>query len=68
MTNAQKLPKNWDPSRISNLIDHYESQSEDDEAAEIEAAFEKEGMTMIAIPVDMVEEVRALVARRQKSA
>lgn len=68
MTNSQKLPKNWDQSRISNLIDHYENQSEDDEAAEIEAAFEKEGMTMIAIPVDMVEEVRALVARRQKSA
>ena len=38
---------------------HYESQGEDEEFAEIEAAGEAEGTTMMAVPIELAPEVRA---------
>ena len=63
--NEQKLPPGWDQSRIQQVIDHYEAQDEDEQAAEIEAAWEAEGITWMAVPTDLVPEVRAILARRQ---
>ena len=59
----QKLPPGWDEARIREVIDHYDSQDEDERAAEIEAAWEAEGMTLMSVPTEMVPEIRA--ARRQ---
>ena len=38
---------------------------EDERAAEIEAAWEAEGMTLMSVPTELVPEIRALLARRQ---
>ena len=46
------------------MIDHYDSQDEDERAAEIEAAREEEGMTLMSVPTDLVPEIRALLARK----
>ena len=42
--NEQKLPPGWDEERIRGVIDHYDSRDEDERAAEIEAAWEAEGI------------------------
>ena len=34
----QKFPPGWDEARIREVIEHYDSQDEDERAAEIEAA------------------------------
>ena len=47
------------------VLAHYEDQSEDEQFAEIEAALEMEGTTMMAVPNELVPEVQALIARRQ---
>jgi hypothetical protein len=47
------------------VLAHYESQSEDEQFAEIEAAREAEGTTMVAVPTDLAPEIRALIARKR---
>ena len=61
MSNA--FPKGWDEDRVRQVLDHYESQSEDEQFAEIEAAFEQEDTVTMNIPASLLQEVRALVAR-----
>jgi hypothetical protein len=61
----QKFPPGWDEKRVRELIAHYENQTEDEEFADIEAAREAEDITLMAIPKDLVPEVRALLARKQ---
>jgi hypothetical protein len=65
--NQQKFPPGWDEDRVRQVIAHYESQGEDEQFAEIEAGHEDEGTTMMAVPTELVPEVRALIARRQSA-
>jgi hypothetical protein len=60
----RKFPPGWDEKRVQELIAHYENQTEDEEFADIEAAREAEDITMMAIPTDLVPEIRALLARQ----
>ncbi len=59
-----KLPKGWNAKSIKTLIDHYETQSEDEAAREDDAAYESTRMTIMAIPVELVPKVQKLIARR----
>jgi hypothetical protein len=59
----QRFPPGWDAERVQRLIDHYEAQTVDEEAQEIEDAAAQEGMTWMAVPTELVSKVRALIAR-----
>jgi hypothetical protein len=63
----QKFPPGWDETRVKELIAHYESQTEDEEFADIEAARAAEDVTLMAIPKELVPEVRALLARKRSA-
>ena len=63
----QKFPPGWDEARVREVLDHYENQTEDEQFAEIEAAREAEGVTLMAVPTELVPEVRALIARKQSA-
>jgi hypothetical protein len=63
--NQQKLPLGWDDSRIREVLDHYDAQDDDERAAEIEAAWEADGMTLMSVPTELVPEIRAILARKQ---
>jgi hypothetical protein len=63
----QEFPPGWDEKRVKDLIAHYENQTEDEEFADIEAALEAEDVTLMAIPTELVPEVRALLARKQSA-
>ena len=60
-----KFPAGWDAKRVQDVIDHYENQTEDEQAQEIEDGLEQDGMIWIAIPKTIIDEVRALIAREQ---
>ena len=62
-----KFPPGWDEERIRQVLAHYESQTEDEQFAEIEAAREAEGITLMAVPTELVPEIRALLARKQSA-
>jgi len=58
-----KFPAGWDADRVKRLIDHYESMSEEDQAAEDEAAVEeKPGQTIITVPEELLPAIRQLLA------
>jgi hypothetical protein len=46
------------------VLQHYESQSEEEAVAEDEAAYEATTETMMSVPVELVPAVRKLIARR----
>ncbi len=60
-----KFPPGWDEDRIRQVLTYYEDQTEEEQAAEIEDALEEDGMTLMAVPTELVPEVRALIARGQ---
>ena len=64
MSEPQKLPPGWDVARVRDVIEHYDTQTEDEQAAEIEAALADDGVTLIAVPAELADEVRALIGRR----
>ena len=63
----QKFPPGWDEKRVREVIAHYESQTEDEEFAEIESALQEQNVTMMAVPTNLVPDVRALLARKQSA-
>ena len=36
---SNHFPKGWDEERVKRVLDHYENQTDDERAAEIDAAF-----------------------------
>jgi hypothetical protein len=58
----QKFPAGWNESRVRRVLDHYESLSDEEAAAEIESALAK---TTMQVPTSLVPVVRELIAKRQ---
>ncbi len=61
----QKLPPGWTEARIRKLAEYYDNQSEDEQLAEIEAAWDAVNVTMVAVPTELVPEVLRLLARKR---
>ena len=61
----QKLPPGWTEARIRKLAEYYDNQTEDEQVAEIEAAWDAENVTMVAVPTELVPEVLRLLARKR---
>ena len=59
-----RFPPGWDEARVRRVLEHYESQTDDEAVAEDEAAFEAPAETTMQVPVDLVPAVRKLIARR----
>ena len=59
---VNRFPKGWDEARVRDVIEHYESQTEDEAVAEDEAAFEDTSHTVMVIPNDLVPAVRAILS------
>jgi hypothetical protein len=58
-------PAGWDEDRVRRVLEHYETQSDDEAVAEDEAAYEGTTHTAMEVPVELVPEVRELIARRR---
>jgi len=59
--NRNKYPRGWNEARIRKVIEYYDSQTEDEEAAEIETAL---ASTTMEVPKALVPVVRDLIATR----
>ena len=66
MSTQRKFPPGWDGERVRRVIEHYESQTEEEAVAEDEAALDSSTGTVMNIPKELVPEVRELIARRKK--
>jgi len=60
-----KFPEGWDEERVHKVLAHYEKQTEEEDLAEDEAAYEDRTQTTIDVPVELVPAVRELIAKHQ---
>lgn len=58
---AEKYPRGWNEARVRRALVYYESQGDEEAAAEIETAFES---TTMEVPAALVPEVRRLIAKQ----
>jgi len=60
----QKYPRGWNEARIQRVLEYYESQTDEEVAAEIKAGLER---TTMEVPRALVPVVRELIAQRKSS-
>ena len=61
----KKFPPGWDEARVARVLEHYETQSEEEAVAEDEATLEETGQTLIEVPSKIVPRVRELIAEHE---
>jgi hypothetical protein len=61
----QVFPRGWNEKRVQEVIAYYDNQTEDEGAAEYEAAMNVDGLTVMLVPTDLVPEIRQLIGRRR---
>lgn len=59
-----QFPPGWDQEKVLNVLDYYESQTEDAAVAEDEIAFAHS--TMMAVPPSLVPEVRQMIVEHER--
>src|SRR5437879_12946227 len=59
---AEKYPRGWNEARVRRVLEYYESQTDEEAAAEIESALES---TTMEVPTALVPAVRELIAKRK---
>jgi hypothetical protein len=67
MTNKH-FPAGWDEERIRRVLTHYEKQTDEEAAAEDEAAFKGKKRTVIEVPVELLPVIREIIAQYKATA
>ena len=60
-----ELPTDWDEQSIQELADHYDNQTDEEAAAEHEAALSDPATIHMEVPADLVPLFRELIAKRR---
>ena len=61
----QQIPKGWTEERIRKLAEYHDNQTEDEQAAELEAAMTAGVETLISVPTELVPEILKLIDRKR---
>lgn len=61
----ERFPPGWDEERVRRVLEHYESQTEEEAAAEDGAAYDEDDQSMVGVPHELVPKVRNLIAEHQ---
>ena len=64
----QRFPPGWNEKKVREVIAHYDRLTDEERAAEIEAAAEASGDTLMAVPTALVPAVLKLIKRHEKNA
>ena len=66
-TKKSEYPPGWDQRRVQDLLDHYERQTDDEAAAEHEAALSRPDHTLMEIPTELVPAVREIITEHERA-
>jgi len=66
MKSTDEFPLGWDEKRVREILDFYESQTDEEAAAEHEAALSGPDHTVMEVPIDLVPVFRQLIAEHEK--
>ena len=68
MKKRNRFPKGWNEARVREVLEHYESQTEEEALAEDEAVFRKRNYTVMVVPKGLVPAITKLVAQEKTAA
>ena len=57
-----RYPTGWDEERVRHLLQHYETQTEEEAVAEDEAAFRRRDQTVMVVPKTLVPRITRMIA------
>ena len=60
-----RFRKGWNEKRVSDLLNHYETRTEDESVAEDEATLLDPEQTVMEVPSRLVPAVRELIAKHE---
>jgi hypothetical protein len=60
---ASRMPSGWDDESIQELVDYYDSQTDEEAAAEHEAALSNPAGTLMEVPTELVPVFREIIAK-----
>jgi hypothetical protein len=63
----QAYPPGWNEKKVMAVIAHYDQQTDEEGAAEIESAAEAKGETWMSVPVELVGAVTRLIEDHAKN-
>lgn len=61
----QKYPAGWDEGRVRKLAEHYDTQTENEQVAEHEAAMQAENQTVMVVPTELVPEIVKFINKKR---
>lgn len=62
MKRKTKFPRGWNEARVRQIIDYYEKQTDEEAAAEDDAALQKKTRTLMSVPARLVPVFRHILA------
>ncbi len=65
MKKQSRFPRGWDEARVRRLLKHYDPQTDAEAVAEDEASFRTTTHTAMKVPIELVPEVRRLLAKHR---
>jgi hypothetical protein len=65
---SKHFPPGWDEERVRRVLSHYEKQTDEEAAAEDEAAFKGRGQAVIEVPVELMPVIREIIAQYKATA
>jgi hypothetical protein len=66
MRKSNEFPVGWDEQRVRQVLEYYENQTDEEAAAEHEAALSRPEHTVMEVPAELVPVFRQLIAEHQK--
>ncbi|MEM8963509.1 MAG: hypothetical protein AAGD38_18645 [Acidobacteriota bacterium] len=66
MKNQDQFPPGWNGQRVREVLDYYESQTDEEAVTEHEQALSSPEHTLMEIPVELLPVVRQLIAEHQR--
>ena len=64
----QELPPGWNEKKVRELIAYYDTQADEEGAAEIEAADAAPGETWMSVPTELVPVIARLIQDHEQKA
>jgi hypothetical protein len=65
MKRRNRFPTGWNEDRVREVLEHYESQTEEEAVAEDEAAFRRRDQTVMVVPKELVPAITKLITREE---
>ena len=68
MKRRNRFPKGWNEARVRAVLEHYESQTEEEAVAEDESAFRRRDQAIMVVPKGLVATITKLITREETAA